>query len=227
MRITALLRGDARFQFKYGIHFLYLVFTMLYIGVLFALPEGWREQAALVMIFTDPAAMGLFFMGGIILFEKSERVMDSLAVSPVKAWEYVISKLVSIGATSTVVGLAIGLSAGIVRNPPAFILGVFLCSCLFSSVALILAKQIHSLNQFMIMTVPAELFIVLPALLWLFWFPNNWLLLHPGVSMMVLCLGQGQVLTAGIILLIWTLFFAVLACRSTKRMIQSVGGVHL
>ena len=223
MRMLALLRGDVRFQFKYGIHFLYLVFTMLYVGVLFALPEAWREKAALVMIFTDPAAMGLFFMGGIILFEKSERVMDSLAVSPVKAWEYVISKLVSIGATSTLVGLAIGLPAGIVRNPPAFILGVFLCSCLFSSVALILAKQIHSLNQFMVMTVPAEVFIVLPALLWLFWIPNDWLLLHPGVCMMVLCIGQGQVLVAAVILLCWTFLFAALACRSTEK----IGRAHV
>ncbi len=116
------------------------------------------------MIFTDPAAMGLFFMGAIVLFEKSERVLNSIAVSPVKAWEYVLSKLVSIGIVSTLVGLVIGISAGIVQKPLLFISGVFLCSCLFSAVALTIARGISTLNQFMLATIPAEILIVLPAI---------------------------------------------------------------
>lgn len=91
-RLLALLRGDVRFQFKYGIHGLYLLFSLLYIAILSAFPQPWREKAAMVMIFTDPAAMGLFFMGAIVLFEKSERVLDSIAVSPVKAREYVLDR---------------------------------------------------------------------------------------------------------------------------------------
>jgi fluoroquinolone transport system permease protein len=63
MRERALLIGDIRFQFRYGFYYLYLVFAILYSGLLLALPDGWRERIALVMIFTDPAAMGLYFMG--------------------------------------------------------------------------------------------------------------------------------------------------------------------
>jgi len=74
MRLKALLIGDIRFQFKYGFYFLYLIFTILYVGMLYALPAAWRERAAVLMIFTDPAAMGLYFMGAIVLFEKGERV---------------------------------------------------------------------------------------------------------------------------------------------------------
>jgi len=225
--MKTLIGGDVRFQFRYGIYFVYLLFSIFYIGLLFAFPKEWREKAAIVMIFTDPAAMGLFFMGAIVLFEKSERVLNSIAVSPVKAWEYVLSKLVSIGIVSTLVGLVIGISAGIVQKPLLFISGVFLCSCLFSAVALTIARGISTLNQFMLATIPAEILIVLPAIFWLFWYPKSWILLHPGVSMMVLCIGGGDVLTAFVSLLLWTVLFTAVACRTVSKMLKSVGGVKL
>ena len=51
-------------------YFLYTVLTVLYAVVLLAMPESWQEKVAPILIFSDPAAMGLFFMGAIILLEK-------------------------------------------------------------------------------------------------------------------------------------------------------------
>lgn len=227
MRIRKLLLGDVRFQFKYGFYFIYLLFSVLYIGLLFAFPESWRGKAAILMIFSDPAAMGLYFMGAIVLFEKSERVLDSIAVSPVKPLEYVLSKLIAIGLISTAVGLAIGISAGIVTNPLFFIVGVFLCSCLFSSVGLIVACKIKTLNQFVLATIPAEILINVPAVIWLFWYKESWLLIHPGVGMIALCTGGGSPLPAMLFLLLWTALFVFIAVGAVEKMLKSVGGVKL
>lgn len=227
MRMKALFLGDVRFQLKYGFYYIYLFFSMLYIGLLFALPLEWRQTAAILMIFSDPAAMGLYFMGAIVLFEKSERVLNSVAISPVKPYEYVISKLCSIGCISTIVAVAIGASSNVISKPFYFIIGVFLCSCLFSAIGLIFACRISSLNQFVIATIPAELLINLPAIAWLFGYQKSWLLLHPGVSLIELCKGSSRALPALIILLLWTLFFTVLAERIVKKMLKSVGGVKL
>lgn len=227
MRIKALLIGDIRFQFKYGFYLIYLIFSGLYITLLFAFPESWREKAAILMIFTDPAAMGLYFMGAIVLFEKSERVLNSIAISPVKPTEYVLSKLVSIGLISTLVGFVIGFGGGVVYNVFNFIVGVFLCSCLFSAVGLIVACKVTTLNQFVIATLPAEILITVPAAAWLFGFRNNWLLFHPGVCMMELCTGAGNAVLAMLILLLWTALFIGIAGRVVKKMLQSVGGVKL
>jgi len=38
MRIWSLFQGDVRFQYKYGFYFLYMFFTILYIGMLLAFP---------------------------------------------------------------------------------------------------------------------------------------------------------------------------------------------
>ena len=45
MRKRALFIGDVVFQFKYGFYFIYLVFSVLYISLLFALPAEWRKVA--------------------------------------------------------------------------------------------------------------------------------------------------------------------------------------
>ncbi len=227
MIVRKLLLGDVAFQFKYGFYFIYLVFSVLYIGLLFAFDESWRGKAAILMIFSDPSAMGLYFMGAIVLFEKSERVLNSIAVSPVKPFEYVLSKLCSIGLISTMVSLAIGIPAGIVTKPIEFISGVFFCSCLFSAIGLIIACRTTTLNQFVLATIPAEILINFPAIIWLFWYKKSWLLVHPGVSMLALCGGSGGALPAFIFLLLWTVLFFCIACTSVKKMLKSVGGVTL
>ncbi|MDW7658637.1 MAG: ABC transporter permease [Bacillota bacterium] len=227
MRMAQLLQGDIRFQYKYGFYFIYLIFSALYISLLFAFPEAWREKAAILMIFTDPSAMGLYFMGAIVLFEKSERVLDSIAVSPVKPAEYVLSKLVSIGLIATLVALAIGSAAGAINHPFYFVIGVFLCSCLFSAVGLIVACKTATLNQFVIATIPAEILINVPAVAWLFGYHKSWLIVHPGVCLMQLLSGDANLAIALLILLLWTALFYVLAGAAVTKMLKSVGGVKL
>lgn len=227
MRIKALLGGDMQVQFKYGFYFLYLVFTMLYLGLLYALPDAWRQQAALVMIFSDPAAMGLYFMGAMVLFEKSERVLNSIAISPVRPVEYVVSKLFSIALISTAVGLAIGFGGGVVANLSYFILGIFLCSCLFSSIGLMVAMSISTLNQFVVATIPAELIINLPAIAWLFGWKPDYLILHPGVCMMELLQNGEKAALAALLLAAWTLISSYYTVRVIKNSLRSLGGVKL
>ena len=227
MRMKPLLLGDIRFQFRYGFYGIYLVFTMVYIGVLYALPHTWRNDAALIMIFTDPAAMGLFFMGAIVLFEKSEHVLDSIAVSPAHASDYVLSKLVSISVISTFVALAIAAAAGALQQPLLFLASVFLCSCLFSALGLIAACKVKTLNQFFLLVIPIEVLATVPAILWMYWLPSDLLLLHPGVSMLMLCSGRGPALPAFVSLLLWTGFFGWFAEKTVYKMLQSVGGITL
>jgi len=227
MRTKALLIGDIRFQFKYGFYFLYLIFTIFYISLLYALPAAWRERAAVLMIFTDPASMGLYFMGAIVLFEKGQRVLDSIAISPVKPLEYVVSKLISIALISTSVGLLIGCGGGVVLNPFFFVLGVFLGSCLFSAVGLMLAANIATLNQFIVATIPAELIINVPAIAWFLGWKPGWLIAHPGVCILELCQNGDRALPAAFILLFWAALSVLIARRVIAKSLRSLGGVRL
>jgi fluoroquinolone transport system permease protein len=227
VRIKALLLGDIRFQIRYGFYFVYLVFTVLYVSLLSVFPASWREPAAVLMIFSDPAAMGLYFMGALILFEKSQRVLDSVAVSPVKPMEYVLAKLASLAVISAAVGFLIGVCGGAVGNPFWFFFGVFLGSCLFSAVGLLIALHISTLNQFIVATIPVEIIINIPAIAWLFGWRPSLSVFHPGVCIMKLLSGGENVWPTVVILAAWTAPAVLLSGRAVGKSLRTLGGVKL
>ncbi len=190
MRLRSLVLWDIRFQARYGFYFLYAVLTAIYVAVLSAVPEGWREKAAAILIFSDPASMGLFFMGAIVLLEKSQRTPWALAVSPVRAAEYIAAKVMSLSAISLVAaavltaaaGVGAGVGAGVnagdyggvgavaygIADSCMVLLGTVLSSAVFTLLGIIIATRISSLNQFILWTVPVELVCFVPAILHLF-----------------------------------------------------------
>jgi fluoroquinolone transport system permease protein len=227
MKLIALLRGDVRVQFKYGFYLLYLFFALFYIGLLAALPQAWRQTAAVLMVFSDPAALGLFFMGALVLFEKSERVLDSLAVAPIKVRDYVLSKLLSLALISTLVALMIGAFGDILTSPLYFLAGVLLGSCLFSALGLMVAVRIATLNEFIIFTVPIQIAANIPAVAYIAGWQPVWLLLHPGVCMIELFNAGPYAPVALLVLTAWTIPVVLFTGRVVKRAFASLGGVKL
>lgn len=190
-RFIALLRADVRFQFRYGFYFLYLFFTVLYVALVHVLPEGARRIARDLTVFTDPAALGLFFMGAIVLFEKGERVHSSLAVSPASAAEYALSKAVSLSLISVLSGAVI--IAGSLGSLSGWtVAGLALSSALFSCAGLFVGTRAPSLNGYLILSVPFEIVLFIPALLWYFGIGGVWMVLHPGAAALALISGGGS-----------------------------------
>lgn len=207
MRWRHLFLWDMKFQARYGFYLLYGFLTALYAAVLVSLPRSWREHAAALLIFSDPAAMGLFFMGTIILLEKSQRVTSFFAVSPLKAWEYVSSKVLSLSTIGLLAAAVLGAAAGCSRLPMV-LLGTALSSGLFTLLGLIIASRITSLNQFLLATVPAEILAFLPAALHLFGVTPAFLRFYPANVCMDLIAGRacsagGLILTAALIGLLY------------------------
>ena len=138
--------------------------TLIYIASAFLrFPDNWKEKAAAILIFSDPASMGLFFMGAIVLLEKSQHTTCALAVSPVHATEYVIAKVSSLSAISLVVAAILALAAD-ADNLHIVLLGTFLSSVIFTLFGIIVATKIASLNQFILWTVPIEAVCFVPAI---------------------------------------------------------------
>ena len=226
MRLRHLFFWDMKFQARYGFYLLYGFLTVLYVAVLVSLPQSWRENAAALLIFSDPAAMGLFFMGAIILLEKSQQVTTFFAVSPLKAWEYVSAKVLSLSTVGLLVAAVLGATAKCCRLP-VVLLGTFLSSVLFTLLGLTIAAKITSLNQFLLATVPVEILAFLPAALHLFGVTPAVLRFYPANVCMDLIAGRGcsaigLILTAA---LIGLLYFV--ACNCVLKLWTGVGGVRL
>lgn len=227
MRIRNLIFGDIRFQIKYGFYFVYAVFTLFYILLLSIFPASIRANVAAILIYSDPAAMGLFFMGAIVLLEKSQRVLNSIAVSPVKVSEYILSKVISLGIISTIVGVTISLSTNL-TNVVEIAVATFLGSVLFSLMGLTIAARISSLNQFMVATIPFELICFVPPIAFLFGYEKSYLMFHPGTIIVSTILGERHfdALTL-LILLGWIILLYLITHNIVRKMFLSVGGVKL
>ena len=226
MRFGNFFLWDIRFQAKYGFYFLYAVLTVIYTIVLFAVPGSWKENTAAILIFSDPASMGLFFMGAIVLLEKSQHTPCAFAVSPVRPMEYIIAKVCSLSAISLVVAAILALAAS-VNNLHIVLFGTAISSAIFTLFGIVIATKIISLNQFVLWTVPIEIVCFVPAILHLFKITPAWLRYYPiNVCMEMIsgCVPSG----IGILAVIaWTAILLVLSKYCVLKMWSSMGGVKL
>jgi fluoroquinolone transport system permease protein len=166
-------------------------------------------------------------MGAIILFEKSERVLASLAVSPVKPGEYLAAKLGSLAILACLVAVVIATGGGLPVRYLLFVPGLILTSGLFSAVGLTIAARSTSLNRFILATIPAELLINIPAILYLFVWRSPWLLFHPGVCLIELSRDGAYAWPALLILLLWLIPAWLLTRRAVCRMFLTLEGIRL
>lgn len=226
MRLRSLFLWDMHFQAKYGFYFLYAVLTIIYAITIFAVPEDWKEKTAAILIFSDPASMGLFFMGAIILLEKSQHTPCAFAVSPVRPMEYIIAKVGSLSAVSLVVAAVLALAAS-VTNLYIVLLGTVISSVIFTLLAIIVATKIVSLNQFILWTIPIEIVCFVPAILHLFKITPAWLQYYPINVCMEMVSGHAPSVIGIFIVIALIAILFVLSKLCVLKMWGSMGGVKL
>ena len=226
MRLRSLFVWDIRFQAKYGFYFLYAVLTVLYGIALFAVPESWREKTAAILIFSDPASMGLFFMGAIVLLEKSQHIPCGFAVSPVRPMEYILAKVGSLSAISLAVAALLTLAAG-VKHLQTVLLGTVISSGIFTLLGIVIATKIISLNQFVLWTVPVELILFVPAILHLFQVTPAWLRYNPVNVCMDMVSGYAPSPTGMLLVILWMGILLFLSQKCVRNMWGSMGGGKL
>lgn len=226
MRLRSLFLSDMRFQAKYGFNFLYAALTVVYIIALFALPSNWREKVAVILIFSDPAAMGLFFMGAIVLLEKSQHTPCALAVSPVRVVEYMMAKVGSLSAVSLAVATILALAAD-VNHLYLVLSGTALSSVIFTLFGIIVATRIESLNQFILWTVPIEIVCFVPAILHLFNITPAWFQYYPVNVCIDMVSGHTPSRTGFLGVMTMLIILLVFSRFRVQKMWDSMGGVTL
>lgn len=226
MRSGKLFLWDIRFQSKYGFHFLYAILTVIYVIVLFAVPGSWKEKAVAILIFSDPASMGLFFMGAIVLLEKNQHTPCALAVSPVHPIEYIVSKISSLSVISLVVAAVLALAAR-VNHLHIVLLGTAISSVIFTLLGIIIATKIISLNQFILWTVPIEIACFVPAILHVFKVTPAWFRYYPINVCMDMVTGYAPPAAGILIVIILIAILLALSKYCVLKMWGSIGGAKL
>lgn len=228
------IKKDILYQMKYGFYLLYFFMTVIYIGILLLLPEHFKEIGASIIILADPAMLGFFFIGGIWLLEKGEGVHKFYSISPLKPIEYILSKAFSLSIISTFSALGILLlSANTTVDYPLMLFTVFTGSMTFTLFGLSIATFARSVNNYMLISVPVEILIVLPPILNAFGIRHAILGILPGTILLKAI--STSIKTSGSVLLpnclismiLWLGVSIIIALLRIPAALQSDGGERL
>lgn len=222
MKVAALIKGDIHFQFTYGFYFLYLFFTLLYVFFLSLLPEEWRRLGGVIMIYSDPAALGLYFMGTIVLLEKNQHILNALNVAPISPYDYLLGKIGSIGLISVIVSITLAYATKL-DNLLMILTVTTLLSIIFTLLGFIIAARITTLNQYLLWTIPIQLLCFVAPIIHLF-YPLNSLSWYPFCQATDLLAGEGNTPVTLVSLSMLGLLLFVFAKRSFDKMKQTLGG---
>ena len=229
MRKVNVIKGDMFFQWKYGFYMLYLLMIIIYYVIFSFLTGNVKDTIVSICVYSDPAAMGMFFMGALILLEKSQRITNSIAISPVTVEEYILGKIVSVGIISEIVGVILMLQ-GHTENYFFCAIGIFAGSVILSLCGIIVGAKIESLNQYIIGTLPFEIIGFVPVILYRigFMWNNKLMIIHPGCSVMRLIEGDTEMAVGAVAsIVIWTILLFWRADISVRKMFRKSGGVKL
>jgi fluoroquinolone transport system permease protein len=181
MRIMLQMRTDIAFQIRHGFYLAYLIISVIYIAFLAFIPSSWEETAAVLLIFSDCSFLGSFFVGGIILLEKDQGMVQQLLISPLRISEYILGKAFSLSCLATVASSVIlfaSFGASLYYTP--ILVAVFGCSLLASFLGMMIAIKVKSVNQYLLVTplfvpiffLPLANYFSLPAPTFLEWTPG-------------------------------------------------------
>ena len=229
MRKVNVIKGDMFFQWKYGFYMLYLLMIIIYYVIFSFLTGNVKDTIVSICVYSDPAAMGMFFMGALILLEKSQRITNTIAISPVTVEEYILGKIVSVGIISEIVGVILMLQ-GHTENYFLCAIGIFAGSVIFSLCGIIVGAKIESLNQYIMGTLPFEIIGFVPVILYRlgFMWDNKLMIIHPGCSVMRLIEGDTEMAVGAVAsIVIWIILLFWIADISVRKMFRKSGGVKL
>lgn len=164
-RLASMLEWDVRLQVRYGFYAVYAVVTLLYVLGLTQVPDEFESLALTLVVFSDPAFLGFYFIAALVLFEKREGVVDAFTVSPLSGVEYLLSKTLSLTLLAVAASLVVALlSVGPAFNPLALVLGVGLTSVLFVLFGFVAVARFDTINAYFMTSAVYLAPMVLPLL---------------------------------------------------------------
>jgi fluoroquinolone transport system permease protein len=168
-----MLRWEFLLLYRYKIIHISLLSVLLYFLSTQAVESlQGQTQVHSVLLFFDPAIIGIVFVGALVLFEKSENVLQALVITPMKMDEYLLSKLISLTILS-LISAFVFMILMMVFNQTAFhipflIIGIILTSVMLILLGFIIVARVQSVNGYLLGVVISFMGLSFPPLLHVF-----------------------------------------------------------
>jgi fluoroquinolone transport system permease protein len=165
--LLRLMLWDVRVQARERIYLFTVITTGIFMTAIALLPDDTPAGIVAAILFLDPAVIGMGFVGGLVLLERSQGTPPALAVTPVAPTDYAISKLVTFTALTITGGLAI-LAVATWPPSPALLLRASLALAFTGTLSvlggLVMVATANSLNNLIARAFPVSIVLYLPFL---------------------------------------------------------------
>lgn len=165
MRIRSLLKQDIIFQFRHRFYYAYFFIIAVYFSILMNVEGVIKEFLTVIILFSDTTVLGFFFVGGLLLLERDQNILQSLFVTPIKLYEYLFSKAFSLTILAMAASFLVAFSAfGIPKNLFFFSAGVVLSSTFFIFTGISIAVRSKTVNRYFFNAIVFTMLLFAPLL---------------------------------------------------------------
>ncbi len=154
--VAAAVALDLRTQWRYGIVAVAAALTAGWTLLLLLIPAAAARALGPYVLFLDTATFGVFFLAALMLYERTEGVLSSLAVSPLRPVAYVTSKFATLTGVAAAAAIPVTVAAtrdavgAAPRSLGYALLGVALCSLFFLAMSLFLVIPYRTITGFLV-----------------------------------------------------------------------------
>lgn len=133
-----------------------VVVTAMYALIFFVIKDlGNIDKLLTLLIYNDPAVIGLFFVGLSIIIDKNQQVLSALFVTPVNLHVFLITRVLALSIIGWLCGLGMGFAAlGWSFHIFHFSMGVFGTCLMFSLIGVFLVSFTDEFLMFMLKSIP-------------------------------------------------------------------------
>ncbi|MBK8085620.1 MAG: hypothetical protein IPK28_18290 [Devosia sp.] len=211
VRAWALLRHEARLQYRYGIYAAYGFVIAVYVAVLVAVAPLLPAWGTAAIVFTDPSALGFFFLGALMMLERNEGVRRALAAAPVTARDYLAAKVATLTGMAVLASMVLTLFLHRPAAPALLILAVVLTSLQYVGIGVPIALRFRTVSGYLVGSTGFLTPLIAPGFLALLDPMPDWLLLVPAASQFRLMLVATGAVAADPVQILTMLAVAALA----------------
>jgi fluoroquinolone transport system permease protein len=208
-RLIATIGADVRLQFRNGFYYATAFVLAVWI-LLFAQLQSGTNGLNLswllpVFILDSMIINSFFFISGLVLLEKDEGTLQAQVVTPLRTWEYLASKVITLtllALAQYVVIVALFYNPGLGFVP--LIAGIALASTLYVLLGFVSVARYSSINEYLL---PSALYagaLILPLGAYVMGWDNLLVYLHPLEAPLMLMKAAFQPVEA------WQLVYGVL-----------------
>jgi fluoroquinolone transport system permease protein len=161
-RLVNTFLGDIRIQFRNGFYYAVLFVVSLWVILFWRLPGLGLGEIWPVLLFTNLVITTFYFMGGLLLLEKGEGTLAAQVVTPLRSWEYLASKILTLGLLAVFENLLLTVFIfGTGFKALYLVLGLALAGVMYTLLGFLVVARYDSINEYLL---PSMLYIMLLSL---------------------------------------------------------------